>query len=119
MEVDVVQVVAGQNALKKPKQKRAVGGSCGLCSIDGKARNSGVCARGTGVSCVAANKVYNGSVARCTGWAGTVDVDSLELLGRCPGRGKGGQCSYGNAAEGNVARTDGRIKKDGECSTGT
>ena len=50
VEVDVVQVVAGQNALKKPKQKRAVGGSCGLCSIDGKARNSGVCARGTSVS---------------------------------------------------------------------
>ena len=117
MEVDVVQVVAGQNALKKPKQKRAVGGSCGLCSIDGKARNCGACTRGTSVSCVAANKVYNGRVARCTGWAGTVNVDSLELLGRSLG--KGGQCSYGNAAEGNVARTDGRIKKDGECSTGT
>ena len=117
MEVDVVQVVAGQNALKKPKQKRAVGGSCGLCSIDGKARNSGVCARRTGVSWVAANKVYNGSIARCTGWAGTVNVDSLQLLGRSLG--KGGQSSYGNAAESNVARTDGRIKKDGECSAGT
>ena len=117
MEVDVVQVVAGQNALKKPKQKRAVGGSCGRCSIDGKAWNCGVRDRGTSVSRVAANKVYDGSVARCTGWAGTVNVDSLELLGRS--RGKGGQSSYGNAAEGNATRTDGRIKIDGECSAGT
>jgi len=117
VEVDVVQVVAGQNALKKPKQKRAVGGCCCLCSIDGKARNSGVCARRTSVSWVAANKVYNTRVARCNGWAGTVNVDILELLGRSLG--KGGQSSYGNAAEGNVAGTDGRIQKDGECGAGT
>ena len=44
-------------------------------------------------------------------------MDSLELMGRS--RGKGGQSSYGNAAEGNAARTDGRIKRDVKCSTGT